>query len=474
MRNRVSYLSGAPLILLCAGCGLVGGQSFDDGSGDLGNGRRDHVDGSGLGEVLSGRPTVRFMEFDREGDFYPFGGSVAFVGDLDADGYSDFVIDETYVFYGRPEFPEELSLLDADFTLNPEQSPPPEAIGDFNGDGFDDIAVALPAEHRAGLILGSATRRRGAFDMTTLETVLTWPDEEPYKYSAQSSAAGDVNGDGLSDLLVGFVATSRLVLGSNVVATATVDEGATIETGFAEAREWVEYSPPIDMDGDGMDDIVVIDSEGTSFYYGRADWDTASGTITRDALFQGWVQGLGDWDGDGYGDLVRVTERREYTMVPDPYYAGEQIPWVSNMSHDLLLSYGGPQRLSGMVELSRPPSDASYSSAPLGLGDTNGDGRLDLILGSPRNPMGGRADPGNWYPGGVFFLPGVESERGGVFSFEQELAALRGTRAEALGASVAANGDANGDGYQDMLIMRAATPDDLLRVTLIFGGEELR
>src|SRR5689334_6220260 len=100
------------LSVACAlGCGS-GGQSFDDGSGDLG--KRNHSD-LGPPRPLAEQPSLRITSLpDDEGARADF--AVSFLGDLDADGLSDFAViagsgqgTKAYVFYGRTQFPDELA-----------------------------------------------------------------------------------------------------------------------------------------------------------------------------------------------------------------------------------------------------------------------------------------------------------------------------------------------------------------------------
>ena len=106
--------------------------------------------------------------------------SVRFLGDLDADGMSDFIVvgasspDEVgphgYVFYGRSQFPDQLRLEDADLVIEVTDMLAP--LGDFNGDGYDDVAFLVNRE-RAALLLGGAQRRSGTLDLTGIPTWLT-------------------------------------------------------------------------------------------------------------------------------------------------------------------------------------------------------------------------------------------------------------------------------------------------------------
>lgn len=189
---------------------------------------------------------------------------------------------------------------------------------------------------------------------------------------------------------------------------------------------------------------------------------------------------MGDWDADGYADLGQFTTIVEFT----DFTRAE----VDTSTHQVGLVYGGSVRAQGSIEMYGPqtvpgskepilltgPNDVfSGGTHELAVGDVNGDERLDLVLGAARDP----AEPGSLAgTGAVFLLPGVVGPRAAELLVDADDAVLRGQRRDWMGLGVSANGDANGDGYQDILIVHGGSPDAFgpERALLVLGADNIR
>jgi hypothetical protein len=234
-----------------------------------------------------------------------------------------------------------------------------------------------------------------------------------------------------------------------------------------------------DLDADGYEDLLISEDTGfTALYYGRADtWSGQNEAVQPDAVFQGWsLRSMGDWDADGYADLGQFTTSVEYT---DFTHAE-----VDTSTHQVGLVYGGPVRAQGSIEMYGPmtvpgSNEPILSGGPnevypggtheLAVGDVNGDQRLDLVLGAARDP----AAPGSLAgTGAVFLLPGVVGPRAAELRVGADDAVLLGQRREWMGQGVSANGD----GYQDILIVHGGSPDAFgpERALLVFGADAIR
>ena len=447
-------------------CGS-GGQSFDDGSGDLGRGKRSHVDVLRHSSTLAEQPStlIRAPFSDGAGSFELSSG---FVGDLDADGFAELALfawvgsgsaadprrSFAYVFYGRAQFPAELSVEEADFTISGAEGTL-RPLGDFNGDGFDDLGFvgegALREPGRFDVLLGGAERRSGDVAARTLETSFGGSLLSERAAVFTPAAPGDVNGDGYSDLMLG----TSLILGRSepygqvwlrgggVVAATLGSSGGPTARGVG------------DLDGDGYADLL-LEGGGWALFYGRADWGAGLDPVLPDARADTSLWSLGDWDGDGYGDLAAVS--------PGVSYRSGEPHAPTDRSYQLSIAYGGPARFRGDV----PLASAESNFLPpewLALGDVNGDERPDLILGQPY--LGA---------GAVFLVASDGGNRPGQIQLADADAALRGQAVgelgDSLGQRVSSGGDANGDGYADVLVLRDGS-NDSVGAMLILGGQAL-
>ena len=293
-----------------SGAGDVDGDGFDDvlvgatGSGAYG-GAWLHL-GSTTGVDTTTAVTFSAGASSRLG--YPILG----LGDVDGDGYDDIAIgdlgaDSVYVYLGSTSGPSTT----ADQTLSESRGVYATfgysvAAGDYDGDGLADLAVgegyssSTPTSHYVYLYYGTTT------GLTATPSV-ELSGSGPYRYG-KSLASGDLDADGIDDLLVVSSDTVDVHLGT---ATGVASVASAALTSASYGTVGADLSSGHDVDGDGYDDVLTY-GEGTAMLfrgYSDADGDgvgTADDCDDTDAsVGEGSIEVWADVDGDGYGDPRR-------------------------------------------------------------------------------------------------------------------------------------------------------------------------
>lgn len=376
--------------------------------------------------------------------------------------------------------------------------------GDVNGDGIGDVIVGAPdAGNEGRLFSGSAyvvfgRTSPGTVDLANLGANGFRIDGATYHPSASGltvAAAGDVNGDGLADLIVGFPGdgnNSRANSGSAYVvfgkrSTSTVDLANLGSGGFridgANAGDELGWSVAGvgDFNGDGLADVIVgapfannnapqFKYSGAAYVvYGKkttttidlADYNTfqAGEGLRIDGGFAGqtvgWsVSGVGDVTGDGRPDVI----------VGAPYGVA---PYFQTDVGSAYVIYGTAS--TGTIDTGAFTPTLGYridgitaedgtGEQVAGAGDVNGDGVRDVLVGA--------ADPvsttGNGYSTSVYVVFGKPS------TDPVKLAALGAGGFRIEGAVVpiggppplAGAGDVNGDGLADILVASPNTDEN--------------
>jgi hypothetical protein len=351
------------------------------------------------------------------------GESVSGAGDVNGDGFDDLIMgapgtgdlrSQSYVVFGKGGvFDPSLNLYDLDgsngFVINglsiyDRLGSSVSGTGDVNGDGFDDLIIGAPgtgdlAPSRSYVVFGKG----GVFDPSLNVSDLDGSNGfvidsiNPYDSLGSSvSGAGDVNGDGFDDLLIG--------------------------------------APSADPNGQGFADssyVVFGKASGFNVSLNVSALDGSNGFVINSSVYS--VSNAGDVNGDRFDDLIIGARGQSYVV----FGKGEGFDASLN-----------PSSLSGTNGFVINGSGASVSDA----GDVNGDGFDDIIIGAS-----GATSNGQYYAGKSYVVFGKEGEFDASLNVS-DLDGTNGFQINGIdegdrsGFSVSGAGDVNSDGFDDILI----------------------
>ncbi len=448
-----------------------------------------------LAEVVLGAPSSSVMlgslaaadgaVFVGDTDFDNLGSSAASVGDINGDGIDDFIVaanghdaggpgaGQSYVIFGSTSGFGTLSggrdVLDltsfsssdgfivrgdTDAEISGAAVAP---LGDINGDGIDDLAVGAPRggdgvwddgtfETGEAYIIFGSTAQIGTLDNGQLivDAANLSADQGFIVQGANNSdhagwaiaGLGDINGDGIGDFVVGAhnadsstesdVGRAYVIFGS--------DSGLGVDV---DGRQVVYLSDLAPSEG------FIIQGEARNDSFAYADGVTSAGDINGDGINDILVSAPGN-DGAGLSTgaaYVIFGDSNRYGTLVD----GQQLVDLSLLSPE-----------DGFVIQGAEIGD-SIGISVSGIGDFNGDGYDDIIVGTANSTAGGEGT------GGAYVLFG-SGEGFGTLVDGRQIVNLANLSPEDgfflqgsvvrgyAGASVSAAGDFNGDGFDDVIV----------------------
>ncbi len=369
------------------------------------------------------------------------------LGDINADGFADIAIRSrglveqhlTYLIFGAPDLPRDISPSSpAGAQLRSISAPGPlggaaRGIGDIDGDGIADFAVGnfggLNTQGSIYVVFGNESR---GFP-TTLTGVRppqgfrVFPRQPSDSVGRDLASAGDFNGDGIDDFVLG-------------------DPRYVLDSGMGAVVYGSSNRPQSDL-------LLSLAVDGEAYQLLGSQRFSELGNSVR---------GIGDINGDGRDDVVVGAD--DFDADPafnvGAAYVVFGVPSGSGVGiSDLALNGENGFSIIGATR------SGELGKATTGLGDFNGDGIDDFAVSEPG---GGTEDDGNVYviygstapfPASLD-LSSIDGENGFVITLLNER--------ESIGKELTSVGDVNGDGLRDLLL----TSDSSRYVYLIFGRKD--
>jgi hypothetical protein len=369
--------------------------------------------------------------WDGAGGLAVWGTGVAIAGDVNGDGHVDYLVGkgdqltepeagEVRVIFGTAERGRVPIGSTNGFLISGEdqdQASRVAGVGDVNGDGLDDVLVGAPFAYRAGragtayVVFGKADEEAvslGHFNLGIQMDAGFRIDGAGGHFGEDVSDVGDVNGDGLDDLLISapFRGAAYVVYGkasTTPVDVRPIEEGVAPTAGFALAVSSVSHLDDFavsgvgDVNGDGTPDIGVgvvakNGSPGTAhIVFGDAFQEPVDlrdeeldglkmvgvfgGSMTGHA-----ISGVGDMNRDGLADLAVSAPASLCACVGKVY-----VIWGRRSMQQIPLRHFSPK--DGFRIIGRTPRRTRFSeqtgTSLAGGSDVNDDGVPDMVVSAP-------------------------------------------------------------------------------------------
>ena len=381
------------------------------------------------------------------------------------------------------------------------------SAGDFNGDGLDDVAVASSTGNSSGtggvvyIFFGRNTIGPVNFQSEADADVILRGQNGFEGFGTSVASAGDFNGDGLEDIIVGApdaqnnnLASSGsafIFFGRNPASQITLkaDLDADVIIDGQDANDFAGNSVASagDFNGDGLDDVIIgavandnngVTHFGSAFiFFGRSPTTQLKLRTEADAniilngqneldFFGVIVSSAGDFNGDGLGDVIVSAQGDDNNGLPES--GSVFIFFGQNPTSQITLTADADAN----VIIDSPTSNDQFGRATTSAGDFNGDGLGDVLITTFADNGNGINSAGRGY---IYFGQNPASQ----IQFMADVGAniiLEGQIENGIfGSNAASTGDFNGDGLDDVIVGQFDSHDGQISTagsTFIFFGRE--
>ncbi|MET7257509.1 FG-GAP-like repeat-containing protein [Dyadobacter fermentans] len=408
------------------------------------------------------------------------GIAVAMAGDVNGDGYSDMLAGAHQFDHGQSNEGVGVLILGAPNGLgsvtflecnqaNAMMGFAVAGAGDVDGDGFSDVMAGARLYSNGQALEGAAFVFKGSANgLIIANPTVIESNQVDARLGHALSSAGDVNGDGFSDIALGAYQFDN---GSTNEGAVMIYYGSaiginsvpslTLESDQAEAQFGISVACAGDVNADGYPDLIVGSryydkgqaNEGAAFIYqgSQAGLNPMPVSVLESNQTDAWlgsaVAPAGDVNGDGYADVA---------IGATGFSNGE------TFEGGVFIYHGST---SGLTNNPTKILESNVINGYMGFtvtnaGDVNGDGYGDIAVGSPKY-SDGQLDEGKFY---LFY--GSSNGLNNQYFTSQE-----SNQADThLGSSIASIGDLNSDGYDDIIVGAISFGDDDRGAATIFFG----
>ncbi len=310
-----------------------------------------------------------------------FSSTVSSAGDVNNDGFDDILIcavnfykGKAYLYFGSNSMDNIADVVFNGIDVSGRFASSADGIGDINGDGYDDFVIAELGKERAHIYLGNNEIN------STPYLILTGEDNEE-DFGRLVTGCGDVNGDGYDDFIITSRNKAHLYLGANLFNGNTF---ISLKNNNNQEIGGVSFSSGGDINNDGFNDILARGSESSVLvYFGNINMDGIPDyTITTRELYSSFGFNLsvsGDLNNDGFDDILIGALGYNYGAGSvNIYYGGSALDSITDL---LLTGEKEEAKFGSSISTSGDVNNDGFDDILIGAPEYESNGRAYNFFG---------------------------------------------------------------------------------------------